>query len=75
MWSVRALIQMYFTVMGKISLTYLKDYLLVNGEKTAMCGSLSSPRTMIFPARMAESIFQYTDSTYIDKVRSPSHTP
>ncbi len=44
----------------------------MNGEKTAMCGSLSSPRTMIFPARMAESIFLYTDSTYLDKVRSPS---
>jgi hypothetical protein len=41
----------------KLALPYLKDYLLVNGEKTAMCGSLSSPRTMIFPARMAESIF------------------
>jgi hypothetical protein len=30
---------------------------------------------MIFPARMAESIFLYTDVTYLDKLRSPSHPP
>jgi|688.fasta_scaffold163917_3 hypothetical protein len=30
---------------------------------------------MIFPARKVESIFLYTDFTYLDKVRSPSYTP
>ena len=46
-----------------------QDYLLVNGEKTAMCGSLNSPRTFIFPAKRRQVIFLYTDSTFLNKVR------
>ncbi len=46
----------------------MQDYLLVNGERTALCGSLTAPRTMLFPATVAESIFLYTDSIFLDKV-------
>ena len=48
---------------------HIKDYLIINGEKTGICGSLNAPRKMIFPAHGPESIFFYSDETFNNKVK------
>jgi len=45
-----------------------KDYLLVNGERTALCGSQNLPRRMVFPTHGPESIFFSSDSQFRNKV-------
>ncbi|XP_023337168.1 uncharacterized protein LOC111708127 [Eurytemora carolleeae] len=41
-----------------------QDYLVINGEKTALCGGLNQPRPLIFPASGPESIFFYSDNIF-----------
>merc|ERR1719474_384087 len=38
-----------------------KDYMVINGEKTALCGQLNPPKSLIFPPGGPESIFFHTD--------------
>eukprot|EP00088_Acartia_fossae_P054597 TRINITY_DN6290_c0_g1_i6.p1 TRINITY_DN6290_c0_g1~~TRINITY_DN6290_c0_g1_i6.p1 ORF type:complete len:943 (+),score=244.55 TRINITY_DN6290_c0_g1_i6:31-2859(+) len=45
-----------------------KDYFLVNGEKTSICGSNNNiPRKLIFPSHGPQSIFFHSDSEHDPK--------
>ena len=58
---------------GKSQLGYgltCDDYLVFNGEKTAMCGSLSKgARDVVLPVRGPQGLTLHTDQIHIPKVR------
>jgi hypothetical protein len=41
-----------------------QDYIVINGEKTALCGGLNQPKRLVFPAKGPESFFFYSDNLY-----------
>eukprot|EP00088_Acartia_fossae_P055716 TRINITY_DN6470_c0_g1_i1.p1 TRINITY_DN6470_c0_g1~~TRINITY_DN6470_c0_g1_i1.p1 ORF type:complete len:732 (+),score=85.38 TRINITY_DN6470_c0_g1_i1:111-2198(+) len=45
-----------------------KDYLLINGEKTALCGSQTQPRKIVFPTSGPEMLFFSSDEDSRDKI-------